>query len=450
MSCAVADRSRRRERTADLPREPLAALPETVAPAPLSTECREAVRALVAQIELRIDGLADRMAREIQTAIPEVDQGPGLLEATRASCRANLIIVFGRMREGVDPNTGGVPAEALEYVLAFVRQGVSLATLLRTYRIGHALVLRTLLDLAVERLGDRTVLGHVVQHCNWYTYAYVDAVSDALTREYTEERERWVRSAAAFRADTVRALLDGRLDDPQEGGRRLRYALARWHAAFVVWGDAGDVGPPGQAALERVGMRCAAELGAVDALLVPLGPELVAGWMGLARDLDLRRLDGAPFAQGEAPSARIALGSPGRELEGFRRSHAEALLARRVARLVGRPAGTATHYDDVALLALLTEDLDHARRFVTRELGPLASDDEATRRIVATLGAYFAEGTSPARVSRRLGVHENTVTYRLRRAEELLGRSLTDRTAELIAALTLLDAVGCGAGAPRQ
>ena len=182
MSCAVADRSRRRERTADLPREPLAALPETVAPAPLSTECLEAVRALVAQIELRIDGLADRMAREIQTAIPEVDQGPGLLEATRASCRANLIIVFGRMREGVDPHGGGVPAEALEYMLAFVRHGVSLATLLRTYRIDHALVLRTLLDLAVERLDDRTVLGHVVQHCNWYTYAYIVSPVPSNTR----------------------------------------------------------------------------------------------------------------------------------------------------------------------------------------------------------------------------------------------------------------------------
>ena len=437
------DASRRRARAPDPP--PAAQphpVPERVAVPTPSAECLAVVATLVAEIEPRIDTLAERMAREIHESVPEVEQTPGLLEATRASSRANLILVFARMRQGADPRVGGVPAEALEYAQAFVRQGMSLATLLRTYRIGHALAWRMLLDVAVARLDDRAMLAQVLQYWNWFSYAYVDAVSDTLTREYTEERERWVRSAAAVRADTVSALLAGRLNDPQEAGRRLRYALARRHAAFVVWGDSGDVGASGQAALERVGMRCAAELGAPDALLVSLGPDLLAGWIGYNRELDLRRLDRVPAAGDDLAGAHLAFGSPASGVEGFRRSHTEALLARRVARLVGDPGGSVTRYEDVALLALLTEDLDHARRFVTRELGPLAGDDEPTRRLAATLRVYFEEGSSPARVSRRLGVHENTVTYRLRRAEELLGHPLTERTAELVAALALLDAVG--------
>jgi DNA-binding PucR family transcriptional regulator len=183
---------------------------------------------------------------------------------------------------------------------------------------------------------------------------------------------------------------------------------------------------------------------------VPLAPDLLAGWIGAARDLDLRRLPSVPAPQGEAHGAWVAFGSTASGVDGFRRSHAEALLARRVARLTGRTAGTVTRYDDVALLALLTEDLDHARRFVARELGALAGGDEPTRRLVATLRVYFEEGASPARVSRRLGVHENTVSYRLRRAEELLGRPLTERSAELVAALALVDAVGDGGASKAQ
>ena len=419
-------------------------MPERVAGPTPTAECLEVVATLVAEIEPRIDELAGRMAQEIHAAIPEVERTPGLLDATRASCRANLILLFARMRQGADPRVGGVPAEALEYAQAFVRQGVSLATLLRTYRVGHALAWRLLLDLAVARVADQAMLSQVLLYWNWFSYAYVDAVSDTLTREYTEERERWVRSAAAIRADTVNALLAGRMTDAQEAGRRLRYALARRHVAFVVWGESRDLGAPGQAALERVGMRCAMELGAPDALLVSLGPDLLAGWIGFNRDLDLRRLERVPAAPGETPGAWIAFGAPGSGVDGFRGSHAEALLARRVARLAGQPSGTVTRYEDVALLALLTEDLDHARRFVTQELGPLAGDDEPTRRLAATLRVYFEEGSSPARVSRRLGVHENTVTYRLRRAEEILGHPLTERTAELVAALALVDAVGTG------
>jgi hypothetical protein len=441
----VADTSRRRARATDAPPEaPPPGVPERVAGPEPTPECIEVVATLVAEIEPRIDELADRMAEEIHAAIPEVEQTPGLLDATRASCRSNLILLFGRMRQGADPRVGGVPAEALEYAQAFVRQGVSLATLLRTYRVGHALAWRLLLDLAVVRVGDQAMLSQVLLYWNWFSYAYVDAVSDTLTREYTEERERWVRSAAAVRADTVHALLAGRMTDVQEAGRRLRYALARRHAAFVVWGETGDLGTPGQAALERVGMRCATELGAPDALLVPLGPDLLAGWIGFNRDLDLRRLERVPAAPGETLAAWIAFGGTGNGVDGFRRSHAEAQLARRVARLAGHPSGTVTRYEDVALLALLTEDLDHARRFVIQELGPLAGDDEPTRRLAATLRVYFEEGSSPARVSRRLGVHENTVTYRLRRVEELLGHPLAERTAELVAALALVDAVGTG------
>jgi DNA-binding PucR family transcriptional regulator len=45
-------------------------------------------------------------------------------------------------------------------------------------------------------------------------------------------------------------------------------------------------------------------------------------------------------------------------------------------------------------------------------------------------------------VARELGEHRNTVTYRVRRAEELLGRRVSDRPLELMYALKLVAALG--------
>ena len=76
-----------------------------------------------------------------------------------------------------------------------------------------------------------------------------------------------------------------------------------------------------------------------------------------------------------------------------------------------------------------------------RELGRLASTDETTCRLAATLRTYLDESGSRGRTAKRLHVHENTVAYRIRQAEELLGRSLDKRTLELRAALALAELV---------
>ena len=55
---------------------------------------------------------------------------------------------------------------------------------------------------------------------------------------------------------------------------------------------------------------------------------------------------------------------------------------------------------------------------------------------------YLDENGSRGRTAKRLSIHENTVAYRLRQAEELLGRSVEKRTLELRVALALVDLIG--------
>ena len=94
-------------------------------------------------------------------------------------------------------------------------------------------------------------------------------------------------------------------------------------------------------------------------------------------------------------------------------------------------------YEDVALLGLLTQDLQTARDFVLRTLGPLAARDAPTRRLAETLFAVLEEQGSPRRAGRRLGVHENTVGKRLKAIDALLDGEDRPPPSELLAALSL-------------
>ena len=82
-----------------------------------------------------------------------------------------------------------------------------------------------------------------------------------------------------------------------------------------------------------------------------------------------------------------------------------------------------------------------------RELGGLTASDDATLRLAATLRTYLEERSSRSRTAKRLGIHENTVSYRIRQAEEILGRSADERTLELRVALSLTHVVKPSTGA---
>ena len=89
---------------------------------------------------------------------------------------------------------------------------------------------------------------------------------------------------------------------------------------------------------------------------------------------------------------------------------------------------------------LATADLDQARAFVRSALGPLEPTDDTTRRLAATVKVFLEEDSSSSRAARRLGIHENTVRYRLRQAESLLGETISARSLDLRVALEIAGA----------
>jgi DNA-binding PucR family transcriptional regulator len=234
-------------------------------------------------------------------------------------------------------------------------------------------------------------------------------------------------------------LLAGEPVDVQAMSSRLRYDLERDHLAFVVWhGGPENTGDEALATLERAALELAAAVADASSLIVPRARLVIAAWVGspthaAVRDLARLRLDVREF-----PSVLAAFGSGGQGVSGFRRSHNEAMHARRIARLTGRRPGFVTAWDDVALAAVASVDLELAQQFVASELGALADNDDQTSRLATTLRVYLDEGMSPRRAAQRLGVHENTIGNRIRVAQERLPRPIEERACELQVALRLV------------
>jgi hypothetical protein len=360
----------------------------------------------------------------------ELGVDPDLRPRTQSTAESVITQFAEMVARGQPPDQANPTLQTVDYAREFVMRGVPLERMVRAYHVGHAAFFERWAGSLRERINDPDLLANAIEQGAIWTFQYLQALTRDLIGRYAEERERWVRNAASLRADTIRALLAGEDIEPDTASQRLRYELDRQHLAFVLWTDdpARTNQPTG--ALERQATALANTLGAAQALLVPLGGQLIGGWIA-SPDQTVAASDTIQ------PPALAGLGEPGSGVNGFCRSHRQAISAQRVARLARARPGTITRYADIAITALATVDEHAAREFVTAELGPLAGHDDNTLRLGATLRAYLEEHASPRRTSRRLGVHENTIKKRVRAIEELTGRPADQRVAETLLALRL-------------
>jgi hypothetical protein len=394
------------------------------------------VRELAAELLATTRELSKGMTDHLAATVPELSASDDdeLREETRASSEANVDQVLRLLRAGVGVDALVVPIEAAEYVRGLVRRGITLPVLLRSYRVGHAWFWERWSQALHDRIGDPEELVAAQDPSSAFMFAYIDRISDVLVSEYGTERERLVRGAAQLRAETVRAVLAGDAVDEEIAVARLGYELRRHHVALRVSGVASEL-----RGLERAATEAAAALGPGEPLVVPSGVANLDVWWGSYEPAGTEELE-----RYEPPDGiRVAFGAPGQGVAGFRLSHAEAVQAARVAALAGDSAPAAvTGYRRVELVSLLASDLPRARRFVAGQLGPLASTSEPAELLRDTVLAFLVAGGSSTRVAKELYVHQNTVAYRVKRAEELLGRRVSENPVELTSALTLAAVLG--------
>lgn len=391
------------------------------------------VAALSLELLERSAELATAMAEHLHRQIPELGgSDTELMRETLRSCEANIAQSNRLLNSGGAAEDLIVMPEAREYVRGFVSRGLPVPVLLRTYRLGHAWIWEIWSDALRERAGSPEELTGAIEYSSRWMFEYIDLVSGALVEDFADEQARRARSADQLREATVRQICSGETVDGEVASRRLGYELERAHLAVHVWSEQAEA-----TGVERTAREIAGGAG----LTIACGAAAFDVW---------RAGDGVSqqtaVPDGFDPPAGVLVavggGQYARGVEGFRTAREEAREAARIRGLAGDRLGAVTHFDDIALVSLLSQDLPRAHRFVHARLGALAAGDEATERLRETLLAYLACSRSSGKAAKRLQVHQNTVSYRVNRAEELLDRKLSDDETQLLCALTLAAAIG--------
>ncbi len=398
----------------------------------------EVIRELATEMLESAGELAAEMAAHLHRHIPELGGDDfELLRATRASCESNIVQSYRLLQSGGEVNDLVVPSEATQYVRGLVSRGIKVPVLLRTYRLGHALTWDRWADELRARVAGPDELAQAIEYSSRWMFAYIDTISAALVEEFAAEQARRVRSAEQVRSATVRAVLAGELDDDEVAARRLGYQLRRSHLALHIWSEHDET-----RGLERAAREAVEATGYKSQLIVASGGAALDVWCA-GTEAATEKAPKKLAAYSPPDGIRIAYAATAATgIAGFRQAHNEARQAARVAMIAGDRLGAVTGYAEIELASLLLEDVDRAREFMAAQLGPLAAGDEQAERLRQTTMAYLSHNRSASHAAKDLFVHQNTVTYRIRQVEELLGRPVTEDQTELLCALKLAELLG--------
>jgi DNA-binding PucR family transcriptional regulator len=92
-------------------------------------------------------------------------------------------------------------------------------------------------------------------------------------------------------------------------------------------------------------------------------------------------------------------------------------------------------FSEVAPVAMMLGSPGLLRAWVLSTLAGLATDDEHHARLRDTLLTFLQTGGSYKATAERLVLHKNTVQYRIRKAEESLGRPVGENRPDVELAL---------------
>jgi hypothetical protein len=259
------------------------------------------------------------------------------------------------------------------------------------------------------------------------------------------QRDAAARPRGSQRADATAELLAGSDSASDQRARALALGLDPDGFYFVAVSDFDSVSTIARA-------------------LAPLGTAHPAGgsrghWVTLIAAMRRIASDNPPGLVGEVTARweresetaqhSLALSGPAFGVASLPRAAQEAQFVAAMQSLGDVPHRAASFgsVDDLGAMGLLYQLRESAelRGFIAGALGALPSGDQrGTLR--ATLRAFLESGGSQVDASRRLGIHRNTLAYRLRRIGDLVGRDVADPRAWLTLHLALrasdmLDAV---------
>lgn len=390
----------------------------------------EPVRELIRQcaqitVNPRAEWLEELDAEVLATS-PALAGDPELAAAVSRSNRANMYFWgTANVRDPgapVPPNTGPEPMIIAREV---ARRGLT-PYILDGYRIGEGVAWRRFMEIAFELTSDPAELRELLDVCSRSISAFIDATLAGIAAQIELERDELTRGTHADRRETVALILDGAPIARQRAEDRLGHPLTGPHIAAVIWSDdpSGDMARL-DAAAEALGHAAGTRPLTVLA-------STATRWVWTAsRSIDTVALRDSIDTM---PDIRVAIGPCSDGIDGFRRSHFDAITTQQMMARLRSPHRVAL-FADVELVAMLTADTDRATEFVRRTLGDLESASSELQRSVRV---FVGEQCNASRAAARLYTHRNTLLRRLARADELLPRPLAECSVNVAVALDVL------------
>jgi len=365
----------------------------------------------VAAIGERLLGRVDELAAELTALIRQTepfygDGGVVPPDDLRASVLDNLVHILSRF--------AGHPTPGLEPPRATGRrraeQGVPLAVILHAYRIAGKFLWAAILTEAESSDSSPVALLGAASDL-WFI---IDELSGEVTTSYRDTLDDRVRRDQ----QTRNALLDGLLRGDASDGSRLWESVSALRlprrGTFVV----AAAPTPGPGIESITNAEDALRLrGVQSAWRVEVDAQI--GVLALTPRI---RLDGLCTLLTELATGPVGLSEPYDSLE----QTPAALRQARIAYQAATPASQElVRYDQVPVAALIASAPDAGAVVARAVLGPvLALPESECDNILSTLRVWFAEAGATSVAAEKMHMHRNTVRYRLRRLEELTGRSL--------------------------
>jgi DNA-binding PucR family transcriptional regulator len=271
------------------------------------------------------------------------------------------------------------------------------------------------------------------------TFQFVDLLAEQLIDEYDAERVRWVANRNTVRTAMIKDILASASVDIASAEGALGYRLRQNHVGVLVWTTGQFSSAIDFRRLEQLLVRMGESTDAIGhPLFVANDHSIGWGWIPLGRGADPPNLGRVQAALDKAePGVHVAMGTPAAGVAGFRVTHLEADRARQVAMLAQDRAQRLTSFTEpgVRAAAMLSLDLEAARRLVETALGALAADTAQAARLRCTLLTFLMEKCSYTATAGRINLHKSTVRYRVEKALAERGRPIDDDRFDLELAL---------------
>jgi len=388
---------------------------------------------VAAAVSRRVAAVSEDVYEVVLREIPELRDDKPVLALLASSVHSNVSTGLQIMQHQIDLSAVRAPAASLEYARRRAQRGTPLTALLRTYRLGHARFSDWVLRELARQTDDAQMITAVTLSMSRIVTGYVDQTSEEIVAAYTRERENWLRNRSAVRAARIRDLLSGGRINASATEAALGYRLRQHHVGVVCWADEAAAGVDDITRLEHaVGHVAGKARCSGDPVFLPRDESSAWAWLplGVRDTFDAAQASTA----GVDDDMHFVFGDAAKGAAGFRLTHRQALAAQAVA-LAGSPPPRAVAFGEVAPVAMMLGAPDLLRAWVLTTLGGLAADDENHARLRATLLVFLQAGGSYKTTAEQLMLHKNTVQYRIRKAEESLGRPVGDNRHDIELAL---------------